>query len=103
LGRFVYAPDAQQDVRAHIRYLLEHGETERADRFEQELLMLERRLMEFPRAGRELIQGSRRTLRRIGLRRMPLFVWYMYEPEREEITVVRLFHVKQLTPPPRIP
>lgn len=102
MGRLVYGPHAQRDIAEHIRYLRGHGQVERLRRFDEALTALELTLTQFPKAGRELTQGASATLRRIGLRRIPLFVWYLYEPEREEVTIVRLFHVKQETPEPRL-
>ncbi|MDE3102040.1 MAG: type II toxin-antitoxin system RelE/ParE family toxin [Chloroflexota bacterium] len=101
--KLIYAPRAQEDVREHVAYLRRKGETVRLRRFDEALATLEVGLLAFPRSGRALTQGPRRSVRRIGLRYLPLFVWYVYEPERDEITIVRLFHVKQSTPPPPAP
>lgn len=103
MPRVIYQAQADRDIRAHIEYLRDRSEFDRIRRFEEDLRALERILAGFPEAGRALTQGAGKTLRRIRLRRLPLFVWYMWEPDRDELTLVRVFHVKQLTPTPRLP
>lgn len=103
MRRLVYLPRAQLDVRAQIEYLRERGEIDRIRGFDEDLTALEDLLVSFPHAGRELVGEGQKSLRRIGLRRSPLFVWYVYEPDRDEVTLVRVFHTKQRTPIPRPP
>lgn len=99
----IYGPHFQRDVRAHIDYLRSHDEIDQILRLDEDLVELEELLIRFPQAGREISREGGESLRRLRIRRAPLLVWYAFEPDRDELTLVRLFHAKQMTPVPRLP
>jgi plasmid stabilization system protein ParE len=64
-----------------------------------ELIELLRR---FPESGRELASEGPESLRAIRLRHAPFLVWYRYHADLDEVTLYRMFHVRQDRPPPRL-
>ena len=100
--RVIFGPHFQRDLRAHTAYLRSQGDLDRIRRLDEDLAALEETVQRFPQVGRELTREVDSSLRRLRLRHAPLFVWYVFEPERNEIALIRLFHARQLTPDPRV-
>jgi hypothetical protein len=61
-------------------------------------------LGQFPDAGVELRQDGAMTVRRLRLKRVPFYVWYLVDVRKgRRVTLFRLFHARQRTPEPRLP
>lgn len=96
-----YAATFWRDANAEIRYAIEHGEERWSRQLAEDIVDVERLLTDFPDAGRELDRIGETTLRKMKLRRCPFLVWYTTDPQK--VVIARLFHVRQLTPEPRLP
>lgn len=81
--------------------LAAEGEWDRLQILGQDLDDLVQLLTRFPDAGRELDREGSHTLRKLRLRRVPFYVWYR-TADGEDTWLVRLFHVRQRTPRPRM-
>lgn len=61
-------------------------------------------LEQFPEAGVELRQDDAMTVRRLRLKRVPFYVWYLVDLRKgRRVTLFRLFHARQLARDPRLP
>jgi plasmid stabilization system protein ParE len=93
-----------RDVGAIVERLAEQQEWSWVEKLGDDLEHLERIISAFPAAGRSLAARGTRELRKLRLRRCPFVVWYLWEPASPEgpVSLVRMFHVRQWTPAPRI-
>ena len=61
-------------------------------------------LGQFPDAGVELREDGAMTVRRLRLKRVPFYVWYLVDLRQgRRVTLFRLFHARQLAPESRLP
>jgi plasmid stabilization system protein ParE len=82
-----------------------HHEQEwsRLQRLWDEIDAAEDLLGQFPEAGVELAQEGAMTVRRLRLKRIPFYVWYIVDLRKGGgVTLFRLFHARQLTPEPHL-
>lgn len=99
--RALRSADFVAAVRADLEYLERIDRMEWVDILEDDLREVERLICLFPRSGKLVASRPNRELRRARLRNAPFFVWYEFEPARISgpVTLLRLFHERQKTPP----
>lgn len=102
--RVEYADDFSRDLRAEVDYLRRRREWSWIATLQEDLAELAEMLTVFPASGRELAREGSETLRKLRLRRAPLYAWYTVDPTvpHGPIRFMRLFHVRQKTPAPRM-
>lgn len=98
MRRVTFHPDFERDLEEQVEHLRARGDADGIRGLAEDLTALEETVRAFPRIGRELLREPDQVVRKLKLRRAPLFVWYTFEPDRDEITLVRLFHSKRRTP-----
>lgn len=102
--RVEYADDFSRDLRAEVDYLRRRREWSWIATLQEDLAELAEMLTVFPASGRELAREGSETLRKLRLRRAPLCTWYTVDATAPNgpIRFMRLFHVRQKTPAPRM-
>lgn len=103
MARVVLDVHAERDLAAHYRYLVAIDDAARLRRLDEELTRAAELLAAFPELGYELLREPGRSLRRLRLGRIPLFLWYVFESEADLVTLLRVFHVRQQEPTPALP
>jgi plasmid stabilization system protein ParE len=91
------------DVAAQLAFLEERGDVRRAEGLLQDLKALSALVSDFPEAGRELHRVGDQSLRMMPLRRASYVAWYVASPEKELVTLYRLYHDRQSKPEPHVP
>jgi plasmid stabilization system protein ParE len=92
----------RDDARLQLALLVENGEWTRIDNLAEDLELAHRRLISFPELGRELLADKDHTLRQFLLGQVPYLIWYRLHRRTDIVRFVRLFHVHQRTPKPRM-
>jgi len=93
------------DLRWVSFYLQERGEPAWIDKLAADIDALKTLLAAYPSSGRKLAERGSVVLRKLRLRQTPYYVWYSTDEAEpgSAVTLVRLFHARQLAPEPRLP
>lgn len=97
-------PEFEADFVSQLEWLFEHGDREWVLNLFDGTMELVETLRRFPAAGEIKDQRRGITLRQLRHPRGPYLVWYVLDERRShmDIWVVRLFHIRQLRPPPDV-
>lgn len=105
MPRVEYEDVFSADLSAELSYLRARQERAWITNLHDDLAELTALLTHFPEAGRELARKRTVTLRKLRLRRAPFYIWYTFDSAiaNGPVRFLRLFHVRQRTPEPRLP
>lgn len=93
--------DFIRDVKAQVEWLEGEGRSEQTDGLEAALAEATMLLAARNGVGALEATESGLELRRLLLRRLPFVIWFQAGPGRE-VWLLRLFHVRQARPHPRV-